>query len=99
MKYDFVKSLVVGYGSIGRRHEEVLRKMGVQAAVVSRHATGLSCPCYSTLQEAMRCWNPRYIVVANRTSEHAETLSELEQLGFNGTCLVEKPLATAADLI
>jgi len=93
MKNNPVKSLVVGYGSIGRRHEEVLRKMGAETAVISRHAKDICGPCYSTLQDGMSRFNPRYVVVANRTSEHLETLNELERLGFNGTCLVEKPLA------
>jgi len=87
------KSLVVGYGSIGRRHEAVMRGMGAETAVVSRHATNLSCPVFLSVQEALNIFQPQYIVVANRTSEHLEALDQIEDSGFQGTCLVEKPLA------
>ena len=84
---------MIGYGSIGRRHEEVLRGMGAETAVVSRHAKGLSCPCFLTVEEAVREFCPQYIVVANCTSEHLEALGAIDDAGFRGTCLVEKPLA------
>ncbi len=87
------RSLVVGYGSIGRRHVDVLCGMGAETAVVSRHAHNTSCPCFHTIQEALDGFRPHYIVVANRTSEHLETLDQIENGGFRGTCLVEKPLS------
>jgi len=87
------KCLVVGYGSIGRRHEEVLSALGAETAVVSGYAAEIARPCYSTLGEGIGRFNPRYVVVANRTSEHMETLTQLEKSGFRGLCLVEKPLA------
>ena len=93
MSVDPLKSLVVGYGSIGRRHEAVLRGMGAKTAVVSRHTTDISCPNFPSVQEALTIFQPQYIVVANRTSEHVATLEQLDDLGFQGTCLVEKPLA------
>lgn len=87
-------SLVIGYGSIGRRHEEVLRGLGVRTAIVSRHASDAPSPCFRSVQEGLDSFDPKYIVVANRTSEHLNTLDEIDQLGFSGICLVEKPLAT-----
>lgn len=93
MKTDAKRSLVVGYGSIGRRHEAVLRTLGAETAVVSGHATDLACPCFSTIHEAINSFLPQYIVVANRTSEHLDTLDQIESTGFGGTCLVEKPLS------
>ncbi|MBN2703866.1 MAG: Gfo/Idh/MocA family oxidoreductase [Pontiellaceae bacterium] len=87
-----MKSLVIGYGSIGARHEAVLREMGAQTAVVSRHAVDLACPFFSSVEEALAKFEPQYVVVANRTSEHLATLRELKQHGFTGICLVEKPL-------
>lgn len=92
-KPELPRSLVVGYGSIGARHEEVLRTLGAKTAVVSRHAGDLSCLCFQTVREALREFRPHYVVVANRTSEHMGTLEQLEQLDFRGICLVEKPLA------
>lgn len=93
MQNSVLRCLVVGYGSIGRCHESVLRGMGAETAVVSRHAKNLECPVYSSLKDALEKFRPSYVVVANRTSEHMETLSQLNCAGFTGTCLVEKPLA------
>ncbi len=92
MKIKAMKCLVIGYGSIGRRHESVLLEMGEETAVVSKHARNLSCAVFSTLPEALRTFDPNYIVVANRTSEHLEALEGIQASGFRGTCLVEKPL-------
>ncbi len=93
MTADVKKSLVIGYGSIGRRHEAVLKKMGAETAIVSKHAVDLPFPIYSTVRRAIEEFSPDYIVVSNRTSEHMETLEEIQTAGFSGTCLVEKPLS------
>ncbi len=90
------RCLVVGYGSIGRRHAEVLAGMGCPVAVVSTHARLDKIPCYATVHEAVAGFRPDYVVVSNRTSEHAATLAELAACGFAGTCLVEKPIFAAA---
>ena len=42
-----LKSLIIGYGSIGRRHETVLKQLGSETAIVSRHAE----VAYRTLEE------------------------------------------------
>ena len=84
-----LKGLIIGYGSIGQRHEAVLKQLGVETAIVSRHAEG-AC---RTLEVGMEQFQPDYVVVANRTSEHLEALDRLEAAGFGGSCLVEKPLS------
>ncbi|WP_251963087.1 Gfo/Idh/MocA family protein [Salinibacter ruber] len=87
-----MRSVVVGYGSIGRRHSRLLDELGCQVSVVSRRS--IDHPNrYPTLRKVFEDSRPDYVVVANRTSEHAGTLEELAQLGFNGPVLVEKPLA------
>lgn len=88
-----MKSLVIGFGSIGRRHEEVLRSMGADTAVVSRHADTAPCRIYATVEHAVKDFQPEYIIIANRTSEHRATLDALEEIKFKGICLVEKPLS------
>ncbi len=92
MGAEAAKSLVIGYGSIGKRHESVLRDMGYRTAVLSRHAGELHCPSFRDLGDAMDSFAPEYVVIANRTSEHLASLRALEDGGFAGTCLVEKPL-------
>ncbi len=83
--------LVVGYGSMGRRHARLLDDMGCRVAVVSRHPVE-SAPCFSTLKQAISCWLPEYVVVANNTNEHHQTLQNLIDYGFQGHLLIEKPL-------
>lgn len=85
-----MRTLVVGYGSIGACHARILRGLGCPVAVVSRHATGEGF--YDELPKALNTHRPEYVVVANRTSEHAATLENLARHGFNGWVLVEKPL-------
>lgn len=86
-----MKTLVIGYGSIGRRHVDVLRGFGHDVAVLSRRPVDFS-PLYGDLRAALSAHKPEYIVVANRTSEHFVTLSHLLQKKFNGKLLIEKPL-------
>ncbi len=85
-----MRALVVGYGSIGARHARILREIGCPVAVVSRHATGDGF--FNGLAKGLEVHRPDYVVVANRTAEHATTLEELAHHGFDGWVLVEKPL-------
>lgn len=86
-----MKALVIGYGSIGQRHARLLAELGCQVAVMSRRSIEFS-PRYSDLSMALVHWQPDYVVVANRTSEHHQTIEALVQYGFQGRVLVEKPL-------
>jgi predicted dehydrogenase len=89
-----VKALVVGYGSIGQRHCNVLQSLGLGVAVVSRQALDQP-PQFPTLEEGVHAFSPDYVVVANPTSEHLASLTALVRLGFRGKVLVEKPLFVA----
>lgn len=84
-------ALVVGYGSIGKRHVEILHKQGINVAVFSRRFLPLA-DSFNDLSTAIQSNKPSYIVVANRTGEHVETLQTLDHLGYTGKILVEKPL-------
>jgi predicted dehydrogenase len=86
-----VKALVVGYGSIGQRHVRVLMELGYRVAVMSRRSIAFEFS-YSELSEALSAWQPGYVVIANRTSEHFQTVEALVQYGFRGFVLIEKPL-------
>ena len=90
-----MKALVVGYGSIGKRHARLLGERGCSVGVVSRRDVEVE-PRYPTLESAFDDQVPRYVVVANRTAEHADTLKELTLLSFSGKVLVEKPLTQRA---
>ncbi len=86
-----MRSLVVGYGSIGVRHSRLLNELGCSTAVVSRRQIDFQ-PVYSNLTSAIEAHHPDYIVLANPTSEHYRVLAELAAIGFAGRVLVEKPL-------
>ena len=86
-----MKALVIGYGSIGQRHARLLGEMGLDVAVVSRRDIEFANVA-SSIESALRDWQPQYVVIASQTHEHYDDLSRLAANGFNGTLLVEKPL-------
>lgn len=85
------RALVVGYGSIGARHARLLVELGCHTAVVSRRKIDFPV-VYLRLAEALLAEQPEYVIIANETSQHHDTLLNLAQLGYTGTVLVEKPL-------
>ena len=93
------KCLVIGYGSIGKRHADVLLSMGCDVSVVSCHAQNIdNCLRYSSVSEAFSGKNYDYVIIANITSHHAETLKKiLPYLEENTVCFVEKPLFSSID--
>lgn len=86
-----MKALVLGYGSIGERHARLLVEAKCSVAVVSRRVIDFA-PQYSLLSHALSDWQPEYVVVADRTSEHRRALETLVEHGFQGRVLIEKPL-------
>lgn len=85
------KALVVGYGSIGARHARILEQLGCIVGVVSARSD-VHARRFPSVAEAVAGFAPDYVVVANETTRHLGTLSELEQVGYDGPVLVEKPL-------
>ena len=86
-------ALVIGYGSIGKRHCEVLRSMGVAVSVVSRHLREADFPFYPDIDSAFADAHFDYAVVATPTAEHRDTLSRLARhIGPRDLILCEKPL-------
>lgn len=90
------RALVIGYGSIGARHARILDEMGLEVAVVSRRETRRS-PCFKTTDEALSEFGSEYVVIANETSRHRDTLRTVAGGGHTGPILVEKPLFDAAE--
>jgi predicted dehydrogenase len=92
------QALIVGAGSIGSRHAEVLSGLGHDIAFVSSR-TDLDARAFPSLELALSSFHPRYVVIANETALHAGTVGELAASGFDGIVLVEKPLATPESLL
>jgi predicted dehydrogenase len=86
-----VKVLVIGFGSIGQRHTRILKEIGCEVAVLSRRSIEFA-PLFSDLKIALIHFQPEYVVVANRTNEHLQTLEALIENNFSGNLMVEKPL-------
>lgn len=86
------EALVVGYGSIGRRHSAVLTKLGMRVSVVSRREVSHPFVPFRSLDEALQAARYDYVVLATETVAHLTNLEKLELLGYRGKVLVEKPL-------
>lgn len=90
-------SLVVGYGSIGSRHAEVLQTLGCQAHIVTKQTLS-TYATYQTVTEALKQNVFDLIVIANSTNLHYETLNIIVDSNHSSTILVEKPLFSHAEL-
>jgi predicted dehydrogenase len=85
------KILIVGYGSIGRRHATLFSKLGSKIYLVTSRMQD-DFICYKTISDAIDSEKIDIIVVANITSKHFESLKEIDRSHFNGLVLVEKPI-------
>jgi predicted dehydrogenase len=101
-----VRILIVGLGSIGRRHLRIVRQLVPQAVVAVLRQKGCDgvpaeCDyCFSNLAEALT-FQPRVAAVASPATFHLDTAIPLATAGVH--LLVEKPLAAdnapAAELV
>lgn len=86
------RTLIIGYGSIGKRHARLLHDMQCEVAILSQQPVR-NFPVYADLQAALIGHAPEYVVVANETSRHLTTVRALAEARFCGKLLVEKPLS------
>ena len=88
--------LIVGFGSIGKRHLRLARDLLPKADIrILRHQVDFTVPelangCFSTLDEAL-AFAPRIAVIASPASFHMVSAQPLAEAGVH--LLVEKPLA------
>lgn len=87
-----VKTLIVGYGSIGRRHAQIFKSNGSQVVILTSQKQADDFLTYSDLKICLKNENPEAIIISNRTSDHFPTLMNLNELGYSGVVLIEKPL-------
>jgi predicted dehydrogenase len=84
--------LVIGYGSIGSRHAEILVSLSlVDKVYVLSSQKKLPYKTIGSMEE-IKDIDPDYIVVASNTSRHFEELYYLENNFRDKIILVEKPL-------
>lgn len=92
------RALIVGAGSIGLRHAEVLSSLASEVALVSSRAD-LVQQTYPSIADAITEFKPDYVVISNPTSLHSEALQDLSAAGFSGRVLVEKPANIDSSLL
>lgn len=97
-----MKSLVIGYGSIGKRHIENLSKfnnMHISVCTKRKKDKFLrenNCVVFSSIDDAIKT-NPDFAIISNETSLHANIAKKLIKSKIN--FFVEKPIShTMADL-
>jgi len=83
--------LVIGYGSIGKRHKYLLEDMGHNVRVVTQQKI-LTEGFYDSIEAAFDKNIFEYVVIANRTCDHYKTIFDLHHIGYNAFVLIEKPL-------
>ena len=84
-----VNVAVVGAGSIGSRHQRILKQLGHQVSVVSANSPDAD---FRSMSDALERESFDYVVIASQTSQHVIDLSVLINNRFNGRVLIEKPL-------
>lgn len=83
--------LIIGYGSIGTRHANILKDMGYSVHVVSkRHIKDF--PCYKSIKEVLQNKGFDYVIISNETYNHYNSFVELNELGYSDKLLIEKPV-------
>ena len=90
-----IKVLVVGYGSIGQRHAEVLSSISVvdEIHIVSKQEK-LPYKTFHSLDKIPDLWIYDYFVIASETILHYSQLVYINSIVKEKIILVEKPLST-----
>jgi len=85
--------LIIGYGSIGKRHEEVLIEINHQVSItIVTNQTLENKQTFMSLNKVSNLNNYDYFIISNNTSNHFDTLKYLED-NVNGKIIFcEKPL-------
>ncbi len=84
--------LVIGYGSIGRRHCSVLEKL-IGKKNIYVFTKQKKCKFKKILNfDRLKSINPYFVIIASRTYLHFPLLKKIEKNLKNSAILVEKPL-------
>ena len=87
------KILIIGYGSIGKRHYKILSKFKNINTI--KIITSLKIPTKLKIQftkDEIRNYNPDYIVICSETSSHFKHLNLINTLLEKKIILIEKPI-------
>lgn len=88
-------ALIIGYGSIGKRHYKILKKLNYFKTIFifsKRNLSNKNKKIYVNSIKDLKHKNIKYIVIASRTEDHLFFIEEIEKNFKNLNVLVEKPL-------
>ena len=88
-------ALIIGYGSIGKRHHKILKKLNYFKKIFILSKRNLLIKDQSNLIQNLKDAkdkNITYIVIASRTENHLIHIKEIEKYFKNLYILVEKPI-------
>ncbi|MCY9692556.1 Gfo/Idh/MocA family protein [Paenibacillus alginolyticus] len=87
-----MKIAIVGFGSIGARHAEILNRVfGHEVRIVSSRPNS-DYARYPAISQMLQDYQPEYVIISNPTYEHYSSLQMLAELNYDGHVLVEKPI-------
>lgn len=86
-----MQCLIVGYGSIGKRHARILSSLGYKIVLVTLQVIQ-EFPCYRGIRDALRENKIDFVIIANPTYLHHQALMEVIKCNYQGVVLVEKPI-------
>ena len=93
-----MKIAIIGGGSIGLRHKRLLENLGHEVLLVSQHAER-SKSVLKSVEELFLVNSIEYIIIANETYKHSDTVGIIKESAFKGFLLVEKPLNSNLELV
>lgn len=95
-----MKVLLIGYGSIGKRHYEVLSKIEMVTTIDIVTAQTLPhLSAYNAIDQVENLYSYDYIVIASETYKHLDQIKYFEKHLKNKIILCEKPLFDTAQAI
>jgi predicted dehydrogenase len=90
-RYESIKALVIGYGSIGARHVDILSGLGCDVHVVTKQNIN-AVKTYRSVELALDSNIYDYIVIATETVSHISDVEDLISYNYRGILMVEKPI-------
>lgn len=88
-----MKTLIIGYGSIGKRHSEILSSIDLVSIIhIVSSQDGLPYKTYQDISDIPDLEFYDYFVISSPTANHFEQLSYINSRVVNKKILVEKPL-------
>ena len=84
--------MIIGYGSIGKRHASILSKFpNIREIIILSKQKNLPYKTIIKIEDAKK-YSPDYFIISSSTSKHYDQLSYIEDNFNNKLILVEKPL-------